>query len=360
MDKIKTAFVTFFPIKPDSMGSSAVVNSRYNCWPYKKKAFQISHIQKINNRNIETIFIKKENPINKILKLPEMIFRTLRFLKKAKKKILIIEGASWIFYSFFVIFFFKIFGSNTKIIYISHSVESEIRKKYSNKFIFLLTKLFEKLVFRFSDISTSVSVREKRKIKFLFNVNTILLPNGINLNPIKRKKILNYDYIIYTGSYSYKPNKVAIDLLNESIMPSLVKKIPNLKLVLTGGGFEKKYPWLVNKGIVSKPKLYNLLFFSKCLCVPLKFGSGTRIKIIEALSLGTVVISTKIGIEGIRLNFINPPFIINKDTKIVKKIIQIVKENKKFKKKAMNSSDFYLKNYSMKSIVKKFIYENKI
>ena len=106
--------------------------------------------------------------------------------------------------------------------------------------------------------------------------------------------------------------------------------------------------------------MYNLLFFSKCLCVPLKFGSGTRIKIIEALSLGTVVISTKIGIEGIRLNFINPPFIINKDTKIIKKIIQIVKENKKFKKKAMNSSDFYLKNYSMKSIVKKFIYENKI
>ena len=86
MDKIKTAFVTFFPIKPDSMGSSAVVNSRYNCWPYKKKAFQISHIQKINNRNIETIFIKKENPINKILKLPEIILRTLRFLKNAKKK----------------------------------------------------------------------------------------------------------------------------------------------------------------------------------------------------------------------------------------------------------------------------------
>ena len=360
MDKIKTAFVTFFPIKPDTMGSSAVVNSRYDSWPYKKKAFQISHVQRINNQNIETIFIKKENPINKILKLPEMIFRTLRFLKKAKKKILIIEGASWIFYSFFVIFFFKIFGSNIKIIYISHSVESEIRKKYSNKFIFLLTKLFEKLVFRFSDISTSVSVREKRKIKFLFNVNTILLPNGINLNPIKRKKILNYDYIIYTGSYSYKPNKVAIDILNKSIMPLLVKKIPNLKLVLTGGGFEKKYPWLVNKGIVPKSQLFNLLFFSKCLCVPLKFGSGTRIKIIEALSLGTVVISTKIGIEGIRLNFINPPFIINKDTKIVKKIIQIVKENKKFKKRAVNSSYFYLKNYSMKSIIKKFIYENKI
>ena len=360
MDKIKTAFVTFFPIKPDNMGSSAVVNSRYNSWPYKKKAFQISHMQKINNRNIETIFIKKENPINKILKLPEVIFRVLQFLKKAKKKILIIEGASWIFYSFIVIFFFKIFVSNAKIIYVSHSIESEIRKKYSNKFIYLLTEILEKIVFKYSDIVTAVSIREKKKIKFLFNVKTVLLPNGINLNPIKKRKTLNYDYIIYTGSYSYKPNKVAIDILNKSIMPTLVKKIPNLKLVLTGGGFEKKYPWLVNKGIVSKSQLFNLLFFSKCLCVPLKFGSGTRIKIIEALSLGTVVISTKIGIEGIKLNAINPPFIINKDIKIVNKIYQIIKKNKKIKIKAMELKGYYLKNYSMKSIVKKFIYENKI
>ena len=60
------------------------------------------------------------------------------------------------------------------------------------------------------------------------------------------------NYIIYTGSYSYKPNKDAIDYLNNHIMPELIKKIPNLKLVLTGGGFYKKFPWIINKGIVSK------------------------------------------------------------------------------------------------------------
>ena len=87
MDKIKTAFVTFFPIKPDTMGSSAVVNSRYDCWPYKKKAFQVSHVRRINNRNIETIFINRENPINKIFKLPEIIFKILRFLKNTKKNL---------------------------------------------------------------------------------------------------------------------------------------------------------------------------------------------------------------------------------------------------------------------------------
>ena len=154
MDKSRSAFVTFFPIKPDAMGSSTVVNSRFINWPYKKKIFQISHVQNINNQKIETAYIKKENPLNKIKKLPEIIFRINRYLKKSKKKIIIIEGASWIFYSFIIIFFFKIFSSKINIIYISHSVESEIRKKYSNKFIYFLTKALENLVFKISDIST--------------------------------------------------------------------------------------------------------------------------------------------------------------------------------------------------------------
>ena len=51
---------------------------------------------------------------------------------------------------------------------------------------------------------------------------------------------------------------------------------------------------------------------------PLKFGSGTRIKIIEALSLGAIVISTKKGIEGIRLKSKNPPFIINDNNLFLK------------------------------------------
>ena len=259
MNNIKTAFVTFFPIKPDAMGSSTVVNSRFGNWPYKKKIFQISHLEKINNQFIRTIYINKEKPIFKIFKLPELIFKIYRYLNNSKKKLIIIEGASWIFYSFVVIFFFKIFLSKVKIIYISHSIESEIRKKFSNKFIYYFTKYLEKLVFQFSDLSTSVSERERKKINLLYKTKTILLPNGIQLNKFKKQKKIKGDYIIYTGSYLYKPNKDAIDYLNKFIMPNLIKKIPNLNLVLTGGGFNKEYPWIINKGIVSKNNLYNFL-----------------------------------------------------------------------------------------------------
>ena len=66
--------------------------------------------------------------------------------------------------------------------------------------------------------ATSVSKLEKKKIKKLYYKNTVLYPNAININnkvkKIKRKK----KYLIYSGSYLYKPNKEAIDYLNYKIM----------------------------------------------------------------------------------------------------------------------------------------------
>ena len=313
MKNTKTAFITFFSVIPDNMGSSTVVNSRFKSWPSKKKLFQLSHIKKINNKNTKTIFIKKEKPLNKIFSLPELIFSVFLYLKSSKNKIIVIEGASWIFYSFLVFFLLKLIFIKSKIIYISHSIESEIRKKFSNTFIYLLTKYLEGLMFKYVDISTSVSKYEKSKIKKLYNVNTILYPNAINIDYKVGIKKITKDYILYSGSYLYRPNKNAIDYLNNNIMPILLTKHPKIKLVLTGGGFKKKYPWVINKNIIPKKELYNLIYHSKCLCVPLKFGSGTRIKIIEALSIGAIVISSSKGIEGIELNKKNPPFVLKKN-----------------------------------------------
>ena len=355
MLKSKTAFVTFFPINPDNMGSSAVINSRFKNWPNKKKIFQISHVKKINNKHIRTIFIKKENPINKIIKLPKLILEILKFLKGTKNNFIIIEGASWIFYSFVVLFSFKLLLPNSRIVYISHSIESEIRKKYSNIIIFYLTKFLEKLVFQYASISTSVSKIEKNKIKKLYNYETVLYPNALSLDHKVQKQILLKNYIIYTGSYLYRPNKDAVDYLNNIIMPNLVKKFPDLKLVLTGGGFSKKLPWIINKGIVKKNILHNLIYYSKCMCVPLKFGSGTRIKIIEAMALGAIVVSTQKGIEGIDLKSQNPPYITSNRKKISKIIFEIIKKNKIIKVKAVKQRFYYLKKYSMKNITKIFV-----
>ena len=358
MYKFKTAFVTFFPIIPDNMGSSTVINSRFKNWPNKKKLFQISHIKNVDTNNVKTVFIKKETPLYKIINLPKLIFEMFNFLKDSKNNLIVIEGASWIFYSFIVLFSFKLLLPNSKILYLSHSVESEIRKKYSNMIIFNLTKFLEKLVFKYAHISTTVSKIEQNKIMKLYNCKTILYPNALTLNNKIKKQTLFKDYIIYSGSYLYKPNKNAIDTLNKKIMPILLEKFPNLKLVLTGGGFNKILPWVINKGIVKKKDLYNLIYYSKCMCVPLKFGSGTRIKIIEAMAIGAIVVSTAKGIEGIDLKTQNPPFIKNNIKEIINTVATIITKNNTIKKRSFSQRNYYFKKYSMKKNTEKFIKQN--
>lgn len=355
-NNIKTAFVTFFPIIPNSNGSASMINNRFKFWPIEKKIFQMSS-SKINYKHITTIYIQKEKPIYKILKLPLMIYKIISYLKYAKKKLLIIEGASWVFFSFIVLFFIKILLPRTQTLYLSHNVEAEIRKNNSNKFIYLLTKFLEKIVFNLSDISTVVSKNDRDKIKKIYNVNSSIYPNALDFNFKVKKKNIKEKYIIYTGSYLYKPNRDAIDYLNKKIMPKLLKKIPNLKLVLTGGGFNKKFPWIINRNIVPKNELYNLIHHSSCMCVPLKTGSGTRIKILESLILGTVVISTKKGIEGIELLNDNPPFIVNKREKIINILFKVLSNKINFKSKAKKDSFYYKKKYSMKFITNNFLKE---
>ena len=212
----KFAFIAFFPVLPNSSGSSEVSYAFFKYWPNKnKKFFFISHLKRINNKNIQTINIPKEIVFFKILSLIKISLITFNYLKKSKEPFLIIEGPSWIFYSYIVIKIIKFLLPKTKIIYHSHSIEYEIRKKFSNFLIAKITFILEKFVLSLSDLKTSVSLSEQNKFKKYYGIKAVLLPNGVdtaNYNRIKKKENSN-KYIIYSGSYSYKPNKVAIDLL---------------------------------------------------------------------------------------------------------------------------------------------------
>ena len=355
----KTAFISFYTVFPSNMGSSEVSSSFFESWIGKKKIFQISHIKKINNKKVHTNFITKENPINKLFKIIPLVFEVKKYLVNSKKSNVIIEGPSWIGYSFFFFIILKVLLPRTFFIYHSHSIEYEIRKKNSNFFICFITKIMERYIFNNVDLATSVSIKEKIKIKNLYNKKTIILPNGIHLKKLKNKKIKKSSlkkYIFYSGSYLYRPNKKAIDLLNNYFMPRLIKIFPDLKLVLTGGGCTLKNSWLINFGIIKKDYLVNLLKNSQLVLTPIYEGYGTRIKIIEALMLGVPVISSPKGIEGINYkpNIIRNPFVHKNKNILLKHTINVLNNNQFYKKDSHQNKKKYIAIYSMMKIVRKF------
>ena len=355
----RTAFVAFYTVYPSNMGSSEVSSSFFETWKGQKKIFQISHLKKINNKIIDTQFISKEKPIYKIFKIIPLVKKVKQFLLKNQKPIIIIEGPSWIGYSFIFFIIVKILIPKAFIIYHSHSIEYEIRKKNSNYFISFLTKIMEKYIFNNVDLATSVSIKEKKRINSLYNKETIIFPNGIHMKKLQEKNkniFLPKKYIFYSGSYLYRPNKQAIDLLNKFFMPKLVKKFPDLKLILTGGGYYNNHKWLIDLGIISKNYLVKVLKHSQLILAPIYEGYGTRVKIIEALMLGVPVVSSSKGIEGIDYKsgvFKNPLVHQNKNI-LLKYAKKVLKNNKLYKKNSKENKFKYLAAYNMKEIVKKF------
>ena len=137
-------------------------------------------------------------------------------------------------------------------------------------------------------------------------------------------------------------------------MPKLLKKNPKIKLVLTGGGYKEKEEFLVNMGIVKKTKLLNLIYNSKFMLVPLMKGTGTRIKIIEALLINANVITTKKGIEGINYKSTRNLIVTNR-SRFLNKI-----QNKLNKDKKTKNISKYFQNYTMENIVKEFLGNNNV
>ena len=249
----KTAILCFYQVKNANHGASEVSLGVYNQWPSKdKKLFELKdwHLHLSQNYKIQLFFQYINSYVVKPFAILFLIIRVLKYFKKKDNNFAIIEGASWIGFSFLTIKILNFFRKKTKIFYHSHNIEYDIRKKKNSIIISMVSKLLEKKVFQISDYASVVSSNDAKRLKYLYNINPIIFENGVDVERLKInkkfKKKFFYKYIIYSGSYSYKPNKIAIDYLINKVMPYFEKKNYDIKLILTG----KNFPNLIKKKIL--------------------------------------------------------------------------------------------------------------
>jgi len=353
------ALICFYEASTGGHGSSEVTSSLYNCLPQKNK--NIFEIKKKKFFNLLEYykFSYLEN-IYKIFYIIIIFKKFSNFIKKYKKKIVIVEGASWIGYSYFFIKITKFFYSDAKIVYHAHNVEYEIRKKKSNLIIANLSRILEKKVYKISDYPTTVSNEDHEKIKKLYGVNTYIFSNGINKKRLLIKKPNFYipkKFIIYSGSYSYLYNKLAINKIIYKIMPKILKQDKEIKLIVTGKDFPKNkfknFTFVKSYLNLDKKELNYLIKNSLFMLAPMAKSPGTKLKVIETLLLGANLITSKEGFKGIKLIKSNNLFIYSNINQMYQQIKYLLKNYKKIK--SINKINLYLKHYLMENILKVFL-----
>ena len=120
----------------------------------------------------------------------------------------------------------------------------------------------------------------------------------------KRRYDKSFSFV-FIGSLNYAPNEVAMLAFIESALPMIVVAAPDFRLKIIGKHASDKLKAEIEKfpnhiqlmGFV--PDLTEV--FATCcgMIVPMTFGTGIKLKTLEALSYGVPLISTSIGVEGI-------------------------------------------------------------
>jgi glycosyltransferase involved in cell wall biosynthesis len=112
---------------------------------------------------------------------------------------------------------------------------------------------------------------------------------------------------IFLGALDLPQNDISLIYFIESQIDNIIKQIPEFKLRIIGKNpsakllsLSVKYKdYIVLEGYVED---LSELFETCCAqIIPLLFGSGVKLKTLEAFSLGLPVISTEYGVEGINV-----------------------------------------------------------
>jgi len=110
--------------------------------------------------------------------------------------------------------------------------------------------------------------------------------------------------LLFVGTLRYGPNRDGIVWFCTEILPRIRRSSPrNVKLTIVGfspppeiKALESAGDIVVTGGVESVAPYYRE---SDLVVAPIRYGSGTRIKILEAMSHRRPVISTSLGVEGI-------------------------------------------------------------
>ncbi|MCI0519396.1 MAG: glycosyltransferase [Chloroflexi bacterium] len=106
--------------------------------------------------------------------------------------------------------------------------------------------------------------------------------------------------LVFTGSFRYAPNYQGVAWFAQQALPLVRRRFPGARLVVTGDTGGQTLPDEENvtlAGYVDDIRPW--VARAWCSIAPILQGGGTRLKILEAMALGTPVVSTSKGAQGL-------------------------------------------------------------
>jgi glycosyltransferase involved in cell wall biosynthesis len=160
---------------------------------------------------------------------------------------------------------------------------------------------------RRADLTIAVSEQDRNRLAELApNARITWIPTGVDTEYFSAAE--NHErpaHLVFSGSMDWHPNEDAVRYFMADILPLIRAEIPDVSFSIVGRNPSAQLredaaaAGAFVTGTVDDIRPH---MAEAALCVvPLRAGSGTRLKIFEALAMGKTVVSTTIGAEGLAI-----------------------------------------------------------
>ena len=207
--------------------------------------------------------------------------------------------------------------STAQVVMRSHNVEHEIWERCCERIGFApkrwylqhLTRQlrdYERSQLNQYDLLLPITGRDKRHFERLgCRSQTFVLPIGLETRcgPPTYASYAERPDLHFIGSLDWLPNLEGLQWFLNDVWPELHRRCPEVKFHIAGRNMPPAIRELRMSNVVIHGEVADSCSFvaqHSISVVPLLSGSGMRAKILEAMSLGRTVITTTIGLEGIK------------------------------------------------------------
>jgi len=196
----------------------------------------------------------------------------------------------------------------------AHNVETELCRRLGEISSPLLKPVFGFQVSRLrkleegtvsaADAVLTCSDRERLLLEAMGGRRVQVIPNGVSLGKWTRAGRSRAQDVVFVGSMDWRPNRDAASYLAKEIWPLCRERLAGSKLLLVGrepprGLWNLATPDIEVTGTVESVVPYVESAFATA--VPLRAGSGTRLKILEAAGARVPIVATRLAAEGLPL-----------------------------------------------------------
>ncbi len=155
------------------------------------------------------------------------------------------------------------------------------------------------------------------------------------------------DAIFHLGSMEWDANVQGVKWFLDKVWPWIKSECPQLQFHVAGKGIHQHQALFYQSGVCNHGEVHNAQDFMKAhgiSVIPLLAGSGIRMKLIEAMSLGIPCVATSIAVQGLPIEINNQVIVADQPKEFADAVIQLLKDRKGAVNLARRAHDYCL-NY---------------